>query len=141
MLHYGELKDVLDNYCELGMYEPKSGTSKEIMVLNLFYSEEEAGRDIKQFIEYMPMSIVDVTIRDIMYDNNYKIFVELEITDKLFDNVCRILRDCAGLADIDEWKIKVYRRDEKTITVEKMEKVVGNTVPKLEEPDNDGNDS
>ena len=34
MLHYGELEDVLDNYCELGMYDPKSGTDDEIIVMN-----------------------------------------------------------------------------------------------------------
>lgn len=140
MLHYGELEDVLDNYCELGMYDPKSGTDDEIIVMNLFYSEEEAGRDLKQFIEYMPLNIIDVTVQNTMYEEFYKIFIELEKDHDLFKNVCQILRDCAGLAAIDEWKVKVYRKEEKTITIDSIEKIIGNTEPELtDEDDEDDN--
>lgn len=140
MLHYGELEDVLMNYCELGMYDPKSGTDDEILVMNLFYTEEDAGRDIKQFIEYMSIELVDVSTQNNMHEDNYKIFIELEKNSSLFKNVCTILRDCAGLGNIEEWKIKVYRKDEKTISVEDMEKILGETTPKLEdEKDEDDN--
>lgn len=133
MLHYGELVDVLSNYCEIGMYDPKSGSDDEIVVINLFYSEEEAGKDLKRFIEYMPMEIIDVTAQDHMYDNQYKIFIELEKTKNIFENVCQLLRDCAGLADIEEWEIKVYRKDVKKITVEEMEKVTKESTPTLDD--------
>lgn len=137
MLHFGELEDVLSNYCELGMYDPKSGTDEEILVMNLFFSEDEAGRDIKQFIEYMPFDIVDVTVQDNMYDNQYRIFIELEKTSGLFETICQILRDCAGLANIEEWKVKVYRKEEKTITVEGLDKMLGDKKPSLEDEEDD----
>lgn len=141
MLHYGELKDVLDNYCEIGMYDPKSGSDDEIIVINLFYTEEEAGRDLKQFIEYMPIDLVDVTVQNNMHENYYKLFIELEKTNSLFTNVCQILRDCAGLAEIEEWRIKVYRKEEKTINVDDLEKCVGDTTPELEDKTDDNEDS
>lgn len=140
MLHYGELEDVLDNYCEIGMYDPKSGTDDEIIVINLFYSEEEAGRDLKQFIEYMPINIIDVTVQNTMHEEFYKIFIELEKDNDLFKNVCQLLRDCAGLAEIEEWKVKVYRQDEKTITVESLEQIIGNTEPEISDKDIDDED-
>lgn len=140
MLHYGELEDVLDNYCELGMYDPKSGSDEEIIVLNLFYSEESAGRDLKQFIEYMPVELVDVSVRDNLHEDYYKLFIEIEKNSKLFETVCRVLRDCAGLGNIEEWRIKLYRKDETTISVEDMEKVIGDTKPKLEEPKDESSD-
>lgn len=140
MIRYGDLEHVLDNYCELGMYDPKSGTDSEIIVMNLFYSEEEAGRDLKQFIEYMPIDVVDVTIQNNMHEDNYKIFIEIEKTSSLFEKVIRILRDCAGLAEIEEWKVKVYRQEEKTIKVEDLEKLLGDHLPKLTSKD-DENDT
>ena len=137
MLHYGELEDVLDNYCEIGMYDPKSGTDDEIVVINLFFTEEDAGRDLKQFIEYMPINIVDVTVQNTMYDEFYKIFIELEKDNELFKNVCRILRDCAGLAEIDEWRIKVYRKEEHTISIDDIEKIIGKTEPELDDDEDE----
>ena len=58
----------------------------------------------------MPLNIVDVTVQNAMNEKFYKIFIEKEKDNDLFKNVCQILRDCAGLAAIDEWKVKVYRK-------------------------------
>lgn len=123
MIKYGELEYVLDNYCEIGMYDPKSGTDEEIVVMNLFFTEEEAAKDIKIFLDYMPVEIVDVTVDSILDNRKYKIFIELENNRQLFRNVSRILRDCSGLANIEEWKVKVYKSNERTLPVESLEEL------------------
>lgn len=120
MIRYGELEFVLDNYCEVGMYNPKSGTDEEVVVVNLFFTEEEAARDIKVFLDYLPINIIDVTVDGVLDEGKYKIFIEVENNKDLFDTILRLLRDCSGLANITEWKIMVYQGKERTITVEEL---------------------
>lgn len=127
MLKQGELTDVLTNYCEIGMYDPKSGSVSEITVMNLFFSEEEASNDLKMFLEYTPVETIDITVDNTINNRgDFKVFIELENSDELFKNVCRILRDCSGLAKIKEWNIKVYKKDEFSVSVDKLEDFVKN---------------
>lgn len=133
MIKYGELEHVLDNYCEVGMYNPKSGTDDEIVVINLFFTEEEAAKDLKIFLDYLPVEIVDVTIDSVLDDRHYKIFIEVENNRELFTNLARILRDCAGLANIEEWIIKTYRSEERTVKVEELEKLFEEDAISLDE--------
>lgn len=123
MIKFGELEHVLDNYCEVGMYNPKSGTGDEVVVVNLFFTEEDAAKDLKIFLDYMPLDIIDVTADGILDGQYYKIFIELENNKDLFKNVARILRDCSGLGNIEEWIVKAYRSEERTIKVEDLEKL------------------
>lgn len=133
MIKYGDLEHVLDNYCEVGMYNPKSGTDDEIVVINLFFTEEEAAKDLKIFIDYMPIDIVDVTVDGILDGQHYKIFIEIENNKELFKNVARILRDCSGLGNIEEWIVKVYRSEERTIKVEDLDKIFAKDAPEVNE--------
>ncbi len=120
MIRYGELEYVLDNYCEVGMYNPKSGTDEEVVVVNLFFTEEDAARDIKVFLDYLPIDIIDVTVDSVLEDGKYKIFIEVENNKDLFETILRLLRDCSGLANIEEWVIKVFKHKERTVTVKEL---------------------
>lgn len=143
MIKFGELEHVLDNYCEVGMYNPKSGTDDEIVVVNLFFTEEDAARDLKIFLDYLPIDIVDVTVDSVLDDRFYKIFIELENNKDLFTSVGRILRDCSGLGNIEEWKVKVYRSEERTIKVKDLDKIFEkdglslDDIPEHEDTDDD----
>lgn len=120
MIKHGDLKYVLHNTCEIGMYDPKSGTSKEVIVLSFRIKEEDALKDTCFFIEYIPCSNYISSTHSTFPDDDgyYTVFVELENNEKTFDQIIKIIKQVyKNLADHENCTIVTYPNKEHVLEI------------------------
>ena len=128
MIKNKELEYVLKPSIEIGMFEPKSGTSKEIVVVNMAVREEACLKDIRTFISYMPLKgLVDVTTSDYSNeDGEYTIFVELFLDKGTWNDIMRLVYEMGTVSGLKEWKMRVYKKHEKTVTIDQISEYIRN---------------
>lgn len=111
MIKYGELEYVLHDTCEFGMYEPKTGTPEEMVVLSFRVREEETLKDMCFFIEYIPLTtFISASHSTFPDDDGYcSVFVELTASEKTFDEALKVAYQVYNnLAASEKLKITVY---------------------------------
>lgn len=123
-----ELEYVLTPTVEVGMFEPKSGTSAEMVVVSMAVREEQCLPDIKTFINYMPLKgLVDATTTDYTNeDGEYSIFIELFLDENTWDDILRLVYEMGVVSGLDTWKMRVYKKKEKKITIEEIAEFIKN---------------
>lgn len=123
-----ELEYVLTPYVEVGMFEPKSGTSSEMVVVSMGVREEQCLPDIKTFINYMPLKgLVDVTTTDYSNeDGEYTIFVELFLDENTWGDILRLVYEMGVVSGLDKWKMRMYKKKEKQITIDEIAECIKN---------------
>lgn len=119
MFKHKELEYVLLPYLEIGMYEPKSGTSNEVVVVNFYVKEEEVLDDLKTFIDYMPLKkIVDVTTSDYSdSEGRYSVYIELFLDGNVWEEIMRIVLELGMVSGLENWKVKLYKKESKDIKI------------------------
>lgn len=119
MFKHKDLEYVLLPYLEVGMFDPKSGTNKEMVVVNFYVKEEDVLSDMKSFINYMPITqLVDVTTIDYSdTEGRYTIYIELFLNEKTWDDIMRILLELGMVSGLDKWKVKIYKQESKKIDI------------------------
>lgn len=120
MIRYGDLEYVSKPLVEIGMYNPKSGTDDDIVVVNFFSKEEGSLRNIETFIEYMALNTyVGVSSSSYMdEDGFYTIFVELEKNKHTFEDILVLIKQFTNLTLYEEWDVHVYKQHPKKVTIE-----------------------
>lgn len=113
MIKYGDLKYVLKPYLEIGMYDPKSGTSDEVLVVNFFVKDDEPIKDIITFFNYMSLdNFIDISTKnDINDEGYYIIFIEITNVKENIKDISRIIYDLMSISSTDEWTIKIFKQD------------------------------
>jgi hypothetical protein len=125
MFKYKDLEYVLLPYAEIGMYEPKSGTSTEMVVFNFYTKEEEVLKELKTFISYMPIdSLVDVSSSDYSdTEGRYIVYVELFLNKDTWMDMMRIILELGMSSGLDNWKVKIYKKESKKINIDDLKKL------------------
>lgn len=120
MIRYGDLEYVSKPLVEIGMYNPKSGTDKDIVVVNFFTKEEESLNNIQTFIEYMALNTyVGVSSSSYMdEDGFYTVFVELEKNEHTFEDILVLVKQFTNLTLFEEWEIHIYKKHAKKVSLE-----------------------
>lgn len=126
MIRYGELQYVSRPLAEVGMYNPKSGTDKDLVVVNFFSKEEDSLRKIEIFVEYMALkTYVSVSTSSYMdEDGYYTIFVELEKNEKTFSDILSLIKQFSNLTLYEEWNVHIYKKQKKKIKLEDIKRVL-----------------
>lgn len=122
MFRHEDLEYVLRPYLEVGMFYPKSGEMENITVVNFYISERNILDDMVTFVNYMPLvNLIDVSYSNyINEDFEYLIYIELSNSDDTFDDIIRLCYELMAVSGLDEWSIKVYKKEEKTYTYEQI---------------------
>lgn len=123
MLKHGDLKYVTKPLLEVGMFHPKSGTDKEVVVVSFYIDEREVLNDVVTFFNYTAVkNIIDVTYsKHIDEDGFYTVYIEMSISKNSFQDVMRILYDLMKSSDLDEWEVKIYKKKPYTLNCETVE--------------------
>lgn len=124
MFKHKDLEYVLLPYMEVGMFEPKSGTNKEMVVVNFYVKEEDVLVDMKNFINYMPITqLVDVTTIDYSdTEGRYTIYIELFLNEQTWADLMRVLLELGMVSGLDNWKVKIYKQESKKINIDDIKK-------------------
>ena len=124
MFKHKDLQLVLLPYLEVGMFEPKSGSNKEMVVINFYVKEEDVLKDMKSFINYMPLEqLVDVTTTEYAdEEGRYIIYIELFLNEQTWNGIMRVLLELGMVSGLDEWKVKLYKQESKKINIDDVKK-------------------
>jgi len=125
MFKYKDLEYVLLPYAEIGMYEPKSGTSAEMVVFNFYTKEEEVLKELKSFISYMPIdSLVDVSSSDYSdTEGRYVVYVEFFLNKDTWKDIMRVILELGMSSGLENWRIKIYKKESKRVSIEDIKKI------------------
>ena len=114
-VEHGDLKRLVIPVVEIDSYKSKMGEDADISVLSFTVKSKMPALDLVSFIEKGYTFVLDADCSSGEDDNgNFQVFVELERTPKLPDQIIEIVKDMLNLTeqDADEWKFKYYRYQE-----------------------------
>ena len=110
-LRSGDLKDYVSELFTVDRYSSKMGQDGDILVLGFRVKEKYPAIDLMEFIEKGYDFILDADMSPGEEVNgDYQVFVEIERTPKLEEQLTELLSGVGQLCDCDSWKFK-YQKD------------------------------
>lgn len=106
----GDLKMLVDNIFEIDSYASKMGSDKDVVVLAFTVDQKEPAEDLVNFCERGYEFILDAdSTPGELNDGKYKVFVEMERTRHVPEQIMEILDGVGKLCDIDNFKFRYYK--------------------------------
>lgn len=109
-LQSGDLKNLVKHIFEVDNYKSKMGDDKDIVVLSFTVEHKAPAEDLVSFIEkgYQFVLDADMTPGE-LNDGKYRVFVEMQRTPKVADNIVDMLYGVGKLAGIDKFKFRYHK--------------------------------
>lgn len=109
-LNQHDLKYCVDHIFEVDSYQSKMGTDDKIVVLSFRVKPMQAAEDLVNFIEkgYEFVLDADKTSGE-QSDGYYRVFVEMERSRHVSQEITEILDGIKKLADVNEFKFRYYK--------------------------------
>lgn len=106
----GDLRMLVDNIFEVDSYASKMGSDKDIVVVSFTVEQKEPADDLVNFCErgYDFILDADATPGE-LNDGKYKVFVEMERTKRIPEQIIELLDGVGKLCDIDNFKFRYYK--------------------------------
>lgn len=114
-LEYGDLKRLIHNELHIDEYKSKMGDDADVCVLSFKVSGKEPSMDLVNFLEKGYEFILDADVSSGEKEGgDYLVFVELDRTEDLPEQIMRLLGDMKNLTEVDpaEWRFR-YRKSDK----------------------------
>jgi hypothetical protein len=109
-LKENDLRNLVDNIFEVDSYASKMGSDKDIVVLSFNVESREPSDDLVNFLERGYDFVLDAdTTPGELNDGRYKVFVEIERTRKIGQQIMEILDGVGKLTGIDDFKYRYYK--------------------------------
>lgn len=114
-LRTGDLQDLLYPIFEVDTFRSKMGEDKDVCVLTFQAKDRSPARDFMEFIEkgYGFVLDADVSAGENM-KGEYSIFVEIERSPKIIENITELLFGATKLTGIEDWGFKYYKEKKPT---------------------------
>jgi len=123
-LEMGDLKRLVNTSLHIDEYKSKMGEDSDVCVLSFKVTGKEAGNDMVAFIEKGFDFVLDADVSSGEKEGgDYLIFVELQRTKKLPEQIITMMNDIMNLTDqeLEDWTFKYYKNsDEHELTQEKL---------------------
>ena len=105
-----DLGHLVDKIIEIDSYKSKMGEDSDIVTLAFSVHGNEPAKDLENFIEkgYPFVLDADVTSGE-QSDGTYKVFVEIERTEDISNNILEIADGVKKLADLESMKFRYYK--------------------------------
>lgn len=106
----GDLRMLVDNIFEVDSYASKMGSDKDIVVLSFTVEQKEPADDLVNFCErgYDFVLDADATPGE-LNDGKYKVFVEIERSKRVPEQIMELLYGVGALCEIDNFKFRYYK--------------------------------
>lgn len=125
-LRAGDLKETIYPHFEIDSFRSKMGEDQDVCVVTFQAKDRYPAKDMMEFIEkgYNFVLDADVSAGE-NEEGEYSIFVEMERTKKIADNIMEMLYGLERLTGINEWDFKYYKDMKKyNATTENLRKKV-----------------
>lgn len=108
-LRAGDLRMMVSHVIEIDRYKSKMGDDKDVTVISFTVENRDVAKDLMGFIEKGYKFVLDAdTSPGELNNGKYKVFVELERTRRVIDQIIDILYGVGKLSDISEFKFRYY---------------------------------
>ncbi len=106
----GDLRDLVDKVLEIDSYKSKMGDDGDIVVLSFTVLEDQAAKDLVNFIEkgYGYVLDADNTTGE-QDDGMYRVYVELERNKHVPEQIMEIMDGVSKLADRTDFRFRYYK--------------------------------
>lgn len=107
-----DLKGLVLPYIGIDEFKPKTGTEREVIVVNFMCNDELPAVDLMRFLEMSAAEILDSDMSEMPDDNDrYPVFIEFKRDKKFWEKFRTILRDVESTTGKMKWRVSVYRDD------------------------------
>ncbi len=109
-LRANDLHDLVKSVFEVDSFQSKMGTDEDIVVVSFSVLDEQAAKDLVDFIEKGYGFVLDADATPGEIENNvYKVFVEMERNAKVSANISNLLDGVGKLAEIDNFRFRYHK--------------------------------
>jgi len=109
-LRSGDLVRYVSDLFTIDQYKSKMGEDKDIMVLSFKVKEKHPATDLMEFIERGYDFILDADMSaGEEHDGQYQVFVEIERTPKMKEQLEELLGGVAQLCDCKTWRFRYQK--------------------------------
>lgn len=126
-LRAGDLNDYVADTFTIDCYSSKMGEDRDVLVLGFKVKEKYPAIDLMEFIEKGYNFILDADMSTgEEHDGQYQVFVEIERTPKLSEQLVELLDGVGQLTKCYDWK---FRYQKNQTTVEFNEDTISEHIP------------
>ena len=125
----GDLARLVHDELHIDEYKSKMGTDADVCVVSFKVAGKEPSADLVSFIEKGYDFVLDADVSSGEKEGgDYLVFVELERTDELPEQIIEIMQDIMNLTDqkIEEWRVRYYKS---TADTELTQESLANIIP------------
>jgi hypothetical protein len=111
-LEMGDLNRLVHNELHIDEYKSKMGTDADVCVASFKVAGKEPSADLVSFIEKGYDFVLDADVSSGEKEGgDYLVFVELERTEQLPEQILEIMEDIMNLTEqkIEEWRVRYYK--------------------------------
>jgi len=107
-----DLQELIYPFIEIDTYKSKMGEDRDVCVVSFHVKHRDPARDLMEFVEKGYSFVLDA---DVSSGENsrgeYHVFVELDRTSKLAEQIVDLLYGVKKLTGLSEWKFKYHKKD------------------------------
>ena len=109
-LRTGDLRDMVKKVFSIDSHKSKIGNDEDTVVLCFVVDEEDPAKDLENFIEmgYEFVLDADVTPGE-TEDGVYQVFVEIERSRHIADQIFEVIEGVKKLADLDDMRFRYFK--------------------------------
>lgn len=109
-LEQGSLRDMVDRTFEVDSYASKMGEDDSIVTLSFTTEDRYSGEDLSDFIEKGYSFVLDAdSTPSEQDDGKHLVFVEIERTKKISDQILEMLEGIRNLTKIKKFRFRYYK--------------------------------
>jgi FtsZ-interacting cell division protein YlmF len=123
----GDLKNLIEPIFEVDTYASKMGDDSDIVVVSFSVKENQAAKDLVDFIEKGYSFVLDADSTTGEIDTGmYKVFVEMERQRDVAQNILELLDGVGKIAEMDDFKFRYHKSFRSKVA---NEQTLGETIP------------
>jgi hypothetical protein len=105
-----DLRDLVYKIIEIDSYASKMGNDENIVTVSFSLKTKEAADDLTNFVEkgYSFVLDADATSGE-QRDGTYKVFVEIERTAEVNDQILELVDGVSKLTNVDQFRFRYYK--------------------------------
>jgi hypothetical protein len=130
-LEAGDLKRLIHPELHVDEFKSKLGDDQDVVVLSFKVDTKEPANDLVAFVEKGYDWVIDADVSSgEMDDGSYIVFVELDRTAELAENIMGLMDDLMNLTEqeISDWRIRYYKSHKETeLSLESLETLIPST--------------
>jgi hypothetical protein len=125
-LRKNDLKDLVKKVFDIDSYQSKIGNDEDVVVLSFTVDHQDPAKDLENFLEIGYSFILDADCTPgEMDDGKYRVFVELERTKKVAEQIFEIVEGVMKATGLEEMRFRYFKNFKShTATLENLESIV-----------------